>query len=288
MTLTLLRILRWPNLLIVAWVQAIVYFTLLDLSVSVVKIEDLILLILITVLLSAGGYVINDYYDTTTDQINRPRRWIAGNTWSLSSVHALYIVLLMAGGLLSVWLAFRLDLTPYIFLYPAAAAGLWYYSYGLKCRPIIGNIWVSLFCAGVILIVPLPDLLHSDMPDSVPSLWVYAAFAFLATWYREMIKDLEDITGDRHAGCDTFVVRYGFRAGVIFSVMLGLLLGAALVAWWSLQALLWPKVILLLLLGCVLYTLYLLITKSDRTACRQASQIMKGVMLAGTLVLLLQ
>jgi 4-hydroxybenzoate polyprenyltransferase len=39
---------------------------------------------LLTLLISAAGYIINDYYDSEIDQINKPEKWVVGNTLSLT------------------------------------------------------------------------------------------------------------------------------------------------------------------------------------------------------------
>ena len=70
----LLHILRWPNLLMLAGIQLLIFFRLLEPSASMMATTDVILLIIITVLLGAGGYVSSDYYDAGIDRINKPDR----------------------------------------------------------------------------------------------------------------------------------------------------------------------------------------------------------------------
>src|SRR5690606_35625752 len=67
-------------------------------------------LVLSTVLIAAGGYVINDYYDVKIDMINKPHRLIVGR--SLPRRHAMFVHLVLnAAGLL-----FSLSLGPEVFL----------------------------------------------------------------------------------------------------------------------------------------------------------------------------
>ncbi len=271
-----------------AVIQAIIYYRLLQHGLSVLGMAEIILLIIITMTIAASGYVINDYYDARIDSINRPQRWIAGNAWSIRTVLNIYTVLVGSGALLSIFLAYRLSLFIYLFIYPVAIAGLWFYSYALKCRPVTGNIWVALFCGGVVSIIALPDLLHDNSEVISIQLWYYSLFAFISTWYREAIKDLEDMAGDHREGCSTFPVRFGLKNGKIMAIVLGLLLITALIAWEMTQTDSLKKLIFTVLEGSSVATTAFIWWSKDNTYFQKASLLTKGVMLAGTLVLLIK
>jgi 4-hydroxybenzoate polyprenyltransferase len=281
------HIVRWPNLLMVGLVQVIIYSQLLTPSVSVLQVFDFCILVLITVLIAASGYVINDYYDTQIDRINQPKRWIAGNSWSLGLVNRVYFALVFIGGILAVVLAFRLGLLYYLILYPMAVLALWIYSYALKCKPLAGNLIVALFCAGVVMIVALPDWIQRSRDAINIEIWFYVVFAFVSTFYREIVKDLEDVTGDEKLGCRTFVVRYGMHAGKIAAVIVGILLVAALLWWDSEQNGSAIKLVLLSLQGAIVASMALLWWARDETYYHHSSTIIKVVMLAGTFLLFL-
>lgn len=282
-----LHIIRWPNLLMVGGIQAIIYYVLLITEDSRLSDVDFWVLALVTMLIAASGYVINDYYDASIDQINKPERWISGNTWSPATVRNVYFTLVGIGAILSVWLSFRLELVTWLFLYPFAVIGLWVYSFKLKCTPVIGNLWVASFCAGVVVIVVMPDWLLDNKQVIRNELWIYVAFAFIATCYREMIKDLEDEAGDRSDHCQTFVVRYGTFSGKIATVILGVILLGALLWWHGGEQ---NKILdfgLALLQGAVVGSLALVWWAKDNTYFHRASTVIKLVMLVGTGLLLI-
>src|SRR5690349_12377323 len=104
------NIIRWPNLLMIVVIQALVFYFLMDHMGSMLYLEEAALLILITLLIGAAGYVINDYYDSAIDKINKPEEWIAGNTWSLTRTLNVYKVLVATGAVLALFLAYRLDM----------------------------------------------------------------------------------------------------------------------------------------------------------------------------------
>lgn len=282
-----LHIIRWPNLLIVAAVQLLIYLTLIDSPQSTLRTVEMSLLMLITMLIAGSGYMINDYYDYEMDAINRPGRRVAGNKWSLSQVWRYYWYVVSVGAVLSVILAAIMGLLPFIFLYPIAVVALWAYSRFLKCMPMVGNVWVALFCAGVVLIIPLPDWLLGKTNAISFDILYYAAFAFLATWYREVIKDIEDKEGDAALGCRTMVVRYGVFFGKILALLLVVLLMLTVFQWTGIQAENSVVVALNILQGFIITSMALVWWAKDKTYFRMASLLIKIIMVLGTIVLLL-
>jgi 4-hydroxybenzoate polyprenyltransferase len=271
----------------IAGIQTLVYVKLLDPVESVLSWPLFGILSFITVILAGGGYVINDYFDIKTDSINKPDRMIAGRIWSLTSVKLVYALLIGLGVILSIFLAIKLNLLKYLFIYPLAVLGLWFYSYRMKCLAIIGNVWVAAFCAFVVGIVALPDIILDNSHQVKELLWYYMAFAFLSTWYREVIKDIEDVEGDRRMKCETVVVRYGLKAGKIIAIVLGLLLVASLLAWDSVQTDRWMKLGLNVLQGFAVASMAFVWWAKNPAYYHHASTITKLVMVGGTALLLL-
>jgi len=268
-------------------IQYLIYERLLAPTQSVLQTTDFILLCFLTVLIAASGYIINDYYDSRIDRINRPDRWIAGNTLSMPIVWNAYIFLIAAGAVLAGFLTYRLDLWSYLFIYPLAIIGLWFYSFRLKCTPVAGNIWVALFCGGVVLVVAAPDWLLENQGIINTQLWYYAAFAFLATWYREVVKDLEDIEGDQRDGCQTYAVRYGLSSAKIMAILLGVILLAAMYGWDITHTDNTLRLIFTVLQGAIVASMAFIWWAKNNGYYHNASLIIKVVMLGATLVLLI-
>jgi len=269
----------------IAGIQMLVYVRLLDPKESVLNWTLFGVLSFITVILAAGSYVINDYYDIKADNINKPDRIIAGRLWSLSKVKWVYFVLTGLGLILSIWLSLKLNLLEYLFIYPLAVIGLWFYSYRMKCMAVIGNIWVAGFCAFVVGIVALPDIILDNRHQVKELLWYYMAFAFLSTWYREVVKDIEDVEGDKRVNCETVVVRFGIKTGKIIAIVLGLLLVASLLVWDSVQTERWLKLGLNVLQGFTVASMAFVLWAKNPTYYHHASTIIKLVMIGGTALL---
>ncbi len=283
---TFLQLIRWPNLVMVVLIMGACYGFMLDPTKTTFRIPEFVLVMMVTVIIAASGYVINDYYDMQTDQINKPRQWIAGNTLSLSSIMWIYRYLVIAGGIVAAITAIWMGLLPYFLLYPLAIGGLWLYSFSLKCRPVVGNLWVSLFCGGVVLIVALPDVIRQQSIALKPTLWYLAFFAFQTTWYREIVKDLEDQTGDKDAGCKTLPVRYGVLPAKIMAIVVALGLMASLYGWDISGPGTYRLFIFTLLQGALVGSMGLVWWAKDPSYFRHASTLIKCMMLAGTVLML--
>ena len=167
-----------------------------------------LLLGLALALVAAGGNVVNDIADRTIDRLNeRPNPLNAGLPvgWAWWA----YLATLIGAAAITVHLAHELTAWSRVLLLPLACAGLAAYAFRLKCVPLLGNLTVATFCAGVpgILFLAEPTLLGGYL-DTVQthSLLAYVVLAFAATLGRELIKDLEDREGDRAAGCRPLAV----------------------------------------------------------------------------------
>ncbi|MBL8001180.1 MAG: geranylgeranylglycerol-phosphate geranylgeranyltransferase [Flavobacteriales bacterium] len=196
-------------------------------------------LVLSTVLIAAAGNVINDYFDTRIDRINKPNDVIVGRTVKRRVAMAGHLVLSGVGLLLGAWAAWRAG-SPRLALIPAFAIGaLWTYSTTFKRRLFIGNGLVATLTALVPLTVGLyevpllelryaPELLGSGVPVEATEgyfklLWsgivLYTVFAFATTLVRELQKDMADVRGDEADGCRTVPIVLGMkwaRALVVF------------------------------------------------------------------------
>ncbi|MGM0944992.1 MAG: geranylgeranylglycerol-phosphate geranylgeranyltransferase [Bacteroidota bacterium] len=199
----LFRISRPVNLLLVAFTQLMTAFFLIETSQGGVPVlEDfrLYLLVLSTVMITAAGYMINDYYDVKIDYVNRPEEVIIGKGIKRRVVIFLHTILNFSAIGLGYLVAPRIAMVNFF-----AAFLLWLYSNRLKREPFIGNLSVA-FLTG--LSVYLVAMYYQKNELLVIT---YAIFAFFLNLIREIIKDIEDRDGDRKHGCRTLPIVIGFR-----------------------------------------------------------------------------
>lgn len=234
-----LRLMRFPNLLIVALTQYLIYlfvfylnFDLADLSPTLNSWE-FALLVISTICIAAGGYIINDILDCEIDRINKPDRLIIGKEITRTKAKQSYLIIIFLGGIIALHLAIQTDNLPLFILYPIAVLLLYLYSKYFKKSFLIGNWIVGLFCAfvaGIVWVAELPSLKLYQIQEAQKAhylervLMFYLLFAFLSTTFRELVKDMEDIEGDRLEGCRTLPIVWSIEKGKWIAVGNALLL----------------------------------------------------------------
>ncbi len=160
-----------------------------------------------TVAVAAAGNLINDICDREMDALNKPQRVWIGQAVRLSTAWRVYAAL--QG--LALGAALLAQSGALVGLFAQETAGLYAYSRHLKCRPLVGNVVVDLFCA--LLVFQYWALAYEALSPHWRS-WLlgYAGFAGMSNWVREWVKDLQDQMGDAAVGCRTLAVRWSWAA----------------------------------------------------------------------------
>lgn len=226
---TISRLLRLPNLVILAlsmyFVRYCIFYPIFDLRGVELQMGNLnfALLVLSTLLLAAGGYVINDYFDLDIDEVNRPEKVVLEKHISLKKANKLYYTLTIIGCLMGIYVAFMVGSLKLGFIHLVCATVLYYYSLKYKRIAFAGNITVALLAALSILIVWLFEffamkqnpLIFGEIVSYFSTINIlvvgYALFALLLNLIREMVKDIEDIEGDRSFQCRTLPIVFGTK-----------------------------------------------------------------------------
>jgi len=192
-------------------------------------------LVLSTVLITAAGYVINDYHDVRADQINKPRKVVVDLHVSRRTALLLHWLLNFAGVSAGVVFSLLYHVPWMIIVFAGAPFLLWDYTVRLKHMLLAGNLAVSLLTATVPMLVilfeyPLLARNYRFDPAFFPQglsailIWVgaFAFFAFMTNLIREIIKDAQDIEGDRELDSHTVPISFGLKKtrGIIISLAL--------------------------------------------------------------------
>jgi 4-hydroxybenzoate polyprenyltransferase len=174
------------------------------------------ILVLATLCIAAGGYVINDIYDIDTDKVNKPNKVIINKHISEKNGYTSFILLNVIGVGLGFYLSHLINYSSLFVVFFISSALLYIYSTALKQMFLIGNIVVSVVVALSILVVGIFELIPSMMSlnnvANMPFLEIirdYAIFAFLINLVREVVKDIEDINGDHKVGMQTMPIVLG-------------------------------------------------------------------------------
>ena len=167
------------------------------------------LLSLSTVLIAAGGYIINDIEDVVSDSINKNEKRIVGVHLHENTANNLYTLITFLGVLIGFGLTMLYDIKLIGFINVFTAGLLYFYSNTYKCVALIGNLVISIL-TGMIMIVLLVTE-PSAMASNEIKVFVsgFALFAAILTLIREIIKDIEDMKGDAVVGCKTLPIVIG-------------------------------------------------------------------------------
>lgn len=233
---------RWQNLLFIAITQALFAYCIIIPVYKATSIAPIVTkwvlfwLILSSVLIAAAGYIINDYFDLNIDLINKPDKVIVGKTITRRWAIAFHLILSFIG----IAIGFYLDITTRVLLLGIANSIcvllLFFYSISLKKKLLIGNILISALTAWTVFVITwcetrnLLSPLGSSRIKITRYTFLYAGFAFIISLIREVIKDIEDMEGDRRYGCTTMPIVWGVNASKIFIAVWLIVLLALLVS----------------------------------------------------------
>ncbi len=313
---SLFRLIRLPNLVIVALTQyALQYAILLPELVKIAQ-KPLLpdfqfgLLVCSTVLIAAGGYVVNDIEDVEIDRLNKPEhKRIVERIYPLPISWKIYWFITILGFLISLYLAVFIHDFVQLAIYPAAVALLWAYSKWFKRQFLIGNLVVAGFCAFVAWVVLYAQSLYTQMPPigisesqidytlkcldyefTVNMVFIgYAVFAFISTLFREIIKDMEDLTGDKAQGCRTLPIVLGINKAKVIASIVGFLFLLAILFFSFVVKDNYLKLFFLNLTITlpVCYALFLLIKSKEKADYARLSKLAKLIMLSGLIFILI-
>lgn len=170
----------------------------------------LFLIVFASAITIASGYIINNFYDSQKDLINRPNKSMLDRLVSqktkLNVYFSLNFLAVLMASIVS-WRAF-LFFSAYIFM-------IWFYSHKIKKYPIIGNLMSALLAVTpffAILLYFYNKISFEEIENHMSHFVVisaHAVFLFLLLLIREMIKDLENLKGDLVNDYRTIPVLYG-------------------------------------------------------------------------------
>lgn len=258
--------------------------------------SDFLMLVFATVCITAGGYVINDYFDIRTDLINRGEV-IVGTRVPRRKAMLWHSILNIAGVIAGFYVSARTGSFWFGIIFLLVSGLLYFYSASYKRQFLIGNLLVSILTSLVPVLAVIFEWAalyryYSVYAIELPGLkflfyWAggFSLFAFLTTLIREIIKDIEDFEGDAAYGRNTIPVMIGIPASRIVTISLITITIAALYLVW--RFFINDRITLIYISAAIvipmLYVIYRLIKSSDKKELHIASGAMKLIMLAGIL-----
>ncbi len=301
-----LQVIRLRNLAIILLIQSLIWLLVLRPFINVLDLQaslnywSVCLLMLSTISIAAAGYIINDYFDVKIDLINKPDKVIIGKIISPRGAIFLHSALNAIGIALVVYVAMDVKAYQLILIPVTSTLLLWLYATDYKGSYIYGNLIVAFLTVLSIMMIPLFETslwqyFSWDLwiEDSFLNPWfiigVYSFFAFLLTWIREIVKDMEDYKGDFQQGCQTLPIKFGLKVATQFSqILLTISLVVILISisklafspWWILGLYLF-----IFICPSLIYLLWKLPKGVSSKHYYNLSQLLKLVMVLGILAL---
>jgi 4-hydroxybenzoate polyprenyltransferase len=216
-------ILRPKNLALIVFTMTVLQYGVIHQITTgspVLDLQGFILFVLTTLLIAGSGNLVNDIFDRDTDKINKPEKTYIPRFISLKQAWIYYLFLVFTGFGLALYIAFSTGHLADIWIYPVAVSGLYFYAKQFKSSILVGNILVSAFISlvwGILFYVEFSgrnDSLYQD-PQHINILQTlalpYMLFAFLINVAREIVKDLEDLEGDKKNNIQTYPIMFGVK-----------------------------------------------------------------------------
>ena len=199
--------------------------------------SNFLALSLSTVLIAAAGYIINDYFDVKIDAINRPEKLVLEKRIPMKLAIIVHSIMNVVAIFMALLVARKAGHLSFIAIQVVCTGLLWFYSTTFKRQFMIGNVIVSILTAFTIAVLILyepalhyylkQDFFVDGKTELIPNpIWVlgtYAYFAFMLTWMREIVKDMEDFKGDAEQGCVTMPIKWGLLKSARFTQLIGAL-----------------------------------------------------------------
>ena len=232
-----IKLIRLPNLAIIALVMYAmrygVIYPFLKLNGFEIQFSEILFLGLVfsTILIAAGGYAINDYEDRKIDAKNNPDKVTEENQVCAKKMMTAYNYLTIGGitigGIVSYFSGHFMFSTIFVLV----AGLLWFYSSTYKMMPFLGNLIIAILAGIVPVLVALFEIpqitekyisiLKEMRIDFMPLFYfvlAFGIFSFLATIIREIIKDIEDLEGDKTYKKNTIPVAFGITIAKIIAI----------------------------------------------------------------------
>lgn len=291
------KLIRYQNLLLLALMQLIFRFGYLELITIPLSLFywQYALLVGATVLIAAGGYVINDIFDQETDEENKPNKVIIGKYISEAKAYTIYAALTISGVVCGFILANSVSHPNFAVIFVLIATLLYFYASTLKQIALLGNIVVCLLLAFSVLIIGVFDIFpntfdinRQQMSLAFAILWDYATFAFVLNLAREIIKDIEDIKGDKNQGIKTLPVIIGINKTTKIASVLLFLTAAYIFYYISVNLMenqLYVSIsyLLALVIAPIIFVAVLIWNAKDTSQFTWSSKILKWVIFFGIL-----
>ena len=220
------RLIRiWNLLFIVGSMLGIAYYIFENNSFQKIdfSIFDYSLYIFTTLIITAAGNMINDYFDIKADRINKPEQLIVSKYLKKRWVILFHLILNSIAVLISIYLSLKYNSFLFVFIHLASMNLLWFYSIYLKRKIIIGNLTMAFLGSCIPLLAVWFFRIANESTKTFssydPETWTthldysFIYFLSICTFLQflahEILKDINEINGDKIIHVYSMPMKYG-------------------------------------------------------------------------------
>ena len=276
---SMFSVVRGYNILVIVIAQylASIYILANNKSLKEVVLDlNLLVLVLASAATIAGGYIINNFYDSEKDLINRPNKSMLDRLVSQNTKLSFYFVLNFVAVILASYVSFKAVIFFSVYIF-----AIWFYSHKLKKQPIIGNL-----TSAILTITPFfAILMYYKNFDTV--IFVHALFLFLIISMRELTKDLENIKGDLALNYKTIPIVYGEKTSKVMLTVLSAITLIPIYLLLNKYEIGYMYIYFYLCVMLLVVFLLLLWKSNSKTHCLWLHNILKFIIVAGVFCILL-
>lgn len=291
------RLIRWKNLVILTTTLLFIKYGFINIFTDEFTLNHLFFFfyLLSVLFIAAAGYVINDIYDIETDIINKPKKVYVSTYFSINQAYTIYFILNITGVILGFIIVNYLQKPIFSGIYILGSFLLYYYSTTLKRIPFIGNFVVAFFISLTLVFLAFFDLIlfESEGSLSVNLLLFniivdFAIFSFMLHLIREIVKDVEDIDGDKQLNMKTLPIYIGLEKTKIIILLLLFILTVLVVYFMSSYLTNYIVVygyLSVTLIIPLFYIFYLVLKAKEHSSFAKISSVIKICMITGLIAI---
>ncbi len=289
-----LHLVQFKNLILIAFMQLLFYFGFLKLQNIDLALADwqYYLLVLSTVFIAAGGFLIIAIFNQESDVVNE-KKVLIGNSISEKNAYNIYFSLNLIGVGIAFYLSQIIMRPNFVVFFILIVTLLYFYATILKQIALIGNITVSLVVSFSIIIIGIYELLPAtdemnkiQMRTLFSILFDFASIAFIINIIREIIKDIENFKADNHQGIRTLPIVLGVKKTVILTLLL-MVFPIVFILIYTNNYLMKNNLyfstvyILLTIIGPLIYTFIKITTSKSKSDFHHLSTVLKVILFFG-------
>jgi 4-hydroxybenzoate polyprenyltransferase len=245
-----LKLIRLPNLIIIALTQYVMRYCIIQpiLSINRIKLQladlDFAILVAATVLMAAAGYIINDYFDTKADRFNK-KEVIVGRKVTRRVALILQQILAALSVILAAYVSHKIGHWQFVMIFFMGGGLLWFYSTSYKYYFLLGSFLIAMVTAAIpflVVIYEIPPLAEkyaevlriSKTNFNYLLYWVgaFSFFSFFGVLIAQFIRDLVSIKGDREISRNSLPVVIGLKGAKVVIIGLIIFLSVSVFSVW--------------------------------------------------------